>query len=116
MTADAAMPFAPARPRRMIPRWRSMRIDSFILVATVPVAVLSLVILGLIATVLVLSVTPMPGSQITGATFQNYIAVFANPRTYDVLLNSILFGLTSLAVAFAIGLPIAWLVECSDLA
>ena len=89
--------------------------DSFTVVASVPVAVLSLVIIGLLGTILVLSLTPLPASQQTGWTLQNYADVFANPQTYDILLNSILFGLTSLTVAFVIGLPIAWMVECSDL-
>jgi iron(III) transport system permease protein len=89
--------------------------DSFTVVASVPVAVLSLVIIGLLGTILALSLTPLPASQQTGWTLQNYADVFANPQTYDILLNSILFGLTSLTVAFVIGLPIAWMVECSDL-
>jgi iron(III) transport system permease protein len=96
-------------------RWQAKRIDSFVVVAAFPVVLLSLVILGLIGTVLVLSVTPMPGSGLHGMTLQNYATVFANSRTYDVLLNSLLFGSISLAVAFTFGLPIAWLVECSDL-
>ena len=96
-------------------RWRSARFDSFVLTASVPVIALSLVIFGLLATVVVLSVTPMPGSETTGVTVENYATVFGTTRTYEVLLNSLLFGLTSLIVAFAIGLPVAWLVECSDL-
>lgn len=115
MTVDAVMPHAPIRSKWLMRRWRLTGVDSFVLTASVPVVALSLVIFGLIATVLVLSVTPMPGSDTTGATIENYLTVFGTARTYDVLLNSILFGLTSLFVAFTIGAPIAWLVECSDL-
>ena len=91
------------------------RFDSFVAVAMVPVALLSLVIIGLLGTVIALSLTPMPNSGLSGPTLQNYVEVFTDSRTYEILLNSLLFGLTSLAVAFGIGLPIAWMVECTDL-
>jgi iron(III) transport system permease protein len=96
-------------------RRRSGRFDSFVAVAAVPVTAMSLVVLGLLATIIALSLTPMPDSGLAGPTLRNYVDVFTDGRTYEILLNSILFGLTSLTVAFSIGLPIAWMVECSDL-
>ena len=74
------------------------RFDSFVAVAMVPVALLSLVIIGLLGTVIALSLTPMPNSGLSGPTLQNYVEVFTDSRTYEILLNSLLFGLTSLAV------------------
>jgi iron(III) transport system permease protein len=96
-------------------RSRPGRFDSFVGVAAIPVTVMSLVVLGLLGTIIALSLTPMPNSAQVGPTLQNYVDVFTDGRTYDILLNSILFGLTSLTVAFSIGLPVAWMVECSDL-
>ena len=90
-------------------------IDSFTVVAGFPVALASAIIVALLGTILVLSLTPLPGSGIADPTLQNYVTVFANPQTLEVLLNSLLFALSSLVVAFGIGIPIAWLVECSDL-
>ena len=45
----------------------------------------------------------------------NYPSVFSNPFTYRVLLNTVGFGLATLVVALAIGVPAAWLVERTDL-
>jgi iron(III) transport system permease protein len=48
-------------------------------------------------------------------TAQNFRDVFADPRTYTVLLDTIDFALVALAVALAFGVPCAWLAERTDL-
>ena len=106
--STAALPLGHLRPRLR-------RFDSFVLTAGLPVAVISVIILGLLGTVLVLSLTPQPGSGLVGPTLANYISVFSEPRTLEVLLNSLLFALISLLIALAIGMPIAWLVECTNM-
>lgn len=45
----------------------------------------------------------------------HYIGVFADPFTYTVLINTMVFAVVSLAVALGFGLPAAWLAERTDL-
>jgi iron(III) transport system permease protein len=113
MSAVSLQSTASSGPRGPRPWLR--RPDSFALAAGVPVAVISLVILGLLGTVVVLSLTPIPASGLSGPTFANYVGVFSDPHTLQILLNSLLFALISLVVAFAVGVPVAWLVECTDI-
>jgi iron(III) transport system permease protein len=46
----------------------------------------------------------------------NYAAILADPATWSVLGDTVSFALVTLAVSLAFGLPIAWLVERTDLA
>lgn len=48
-------------------------------------------------------------------TLQHYIELYSDPFAYRALLNSLGFALATLVVAFAFGVPIAWLAERSDL-
>src|SRR5690348_3451894 len=76
----------------------------------------TLVILALLATVLWLSfIDSAPGNPRLIYTVGNFREVFFDARTYGVLLNTIGFSTVSLAVALLFGLPIAWLVERTDL-
>jgi UDP-N-acetylenolpyruvoylglucosamine reductase len=43
--------------------------------------------------------------------WQNYASVFADERTWRVLLNTLGFSALTLAVSLCFGLPAAWLVE-----
>jgi iron(III) transport system permease protein len=90
------------------------RIDSFTALGGALVAVMSVVILALLGTVLVLSFTPLPASGLTGPTPLNYLNVLANPQTVTALVNSVVFAIVALVVALGFGLPMAWLVECTD--
>jgi iron(III) transport system permease protein len=47
--------------------------------------------------------------------WQNYASVFADERTWRVLLNTLGFSALTLAVSLCFGLPAAWLVERTDL-
>jgi iron(III) transport system permease protein len=82
----------------------------------IAVAVLaSASVLGLLGTVLWLSFTSgVPGDPELELTFQHYIDTFLDGFTYRVLWNTLLFSAVTLAVAFGLALPMAWLVERTD--
>ena len=48
-------------------------------------------------------------------TLEHYIEVWADPVAYQTLANTLLFVLVSLAVAIIFGVPLAWMVERTDL-
>jgi iron(III) transport system permease protein len=76
------------------------------------VALASGVVLVLLLTVLWLSFTEgTPGDPTLGYSLRHYADVFFDAFTYEVLWNSVLFQVVTLIVAFALALPIAWLVE-----
>ncbi len=78
--------------------------------------VTSLLILVLLAIVLWLSV--LDGAPIdpgVGYTLDNYVEVFSDAFTYTVIYNTAVFSLITLLVAMAFGVPLAWLVERTNL-
>jgi iron(III) transport system permease protein len=76
--------------------------------------VMSLAVLSLLGIVLAESFIPQTGKG-NALTLNNFIGVFSDPQTYQVMVNSLEFAAVALVVAFGFGLPIAWLVESSDL-
>jgi iron(III) transport system permease protein len=48
-------------------------------------------------------------------TLRHYARLYTDPFVYETLLNTAGFALTTMAVAFLFGVPIAWLVERTDL-
>ena len=48
-------------------------------------------------------------------TFQNYRDILLDPYIYQIIGNTFVFAGVALAIAMAIGLPLAWLVERTDL-
>ena len=56
-----------------------------------------------------------PGDYHLGYTLAHYEEIFLSPFTYRVIGNTVLFSAIALAVALAFGLPLAWLVERTDL-
>jgi iron(III) transport system permease protein len=56
-----------------------------------------------------------PGDAHLTYTAANYVHVFTDPQTYQVVLDTLGFATFSLAVAVAFGIPMAWLVERTDL-
>ena len=80
------------------------------------VVVASLFILALLAVVVWLSFR-IGGLADANATYAigNYPAIFLDPFTYRVLLDTVGFSLVTLAVSFLFGLPAAWLAERTDL-
>ena len=76
----------------------------------------SVVILALLAIVIALSFrTGSLGAADAAWSLANYPVIFLDGFTYRVLANTIGFAVTSLFVALLFGVPIAWLVERSDL-
>src|SRR5258707_5207591 len=75
----------------------------------------SVVVVSLLAVVLWLSLTDgSPGDPDLTYTAQNFVEVFADPRTLAVLLDTIAFAFIALVVALAFGIPAAWLAERTD--
>ena len=76
---------------------------------------LLLVIVGLplLMVVLMSLRTGLPGEG--GAlTFVNFITVYSNPKTYHVLVNTLLFATGSVAVALVFVVPLVWLLMRTD--
>ena len=48
-------------------------------------------------------------------TFANYVRAYANPGTYELMYNTLVFALGSSAIALLLGIIFAWLVERTNL-
>jgi iron(III) transport system permease protein len=85
-------------------------------VGLVAVAVLgSVTILALLATIVWLSVLDGSPGAAAHYSFGHYAEIFGDPFTYVVLWNTVQFAAVALVVAFAFALPIAWLIERTDM-
>jgi iron(III) transport system permease protein len=81
-----------------------------------PVIAASLVVVALLGFVLWISVSRMTSGAPAGFVgFANYAQLFGDPVLWLALANTLKFTGLTLAVAFGFGLPLAWLVERSDL-
>ena len=77
--------------------------------------VVSAAVIVLLAVVLWLSfVDGSPGDKVLKYTLDHYAEIFLDPFTYQVILNTLAFSGITLAVALAIALPMAWLIERTD--
>jgi iron(III) transport system permease protein len=75
----------------------------------------SVLIVGLLAVVLWLSLTDgSPGDPALSYTLRNFTEVFSDPRTFSVLIDTIGFSAVALVVALGFGIPAAWLAERTD--
>ena len=76
----------------------------------------SLVVVTLLAGVIWLSfVDGTPGDATLSYTVAHYADIFLDSFTYRVIGDTVLFSGITLAVALSLGLPMAWLVERTDL-
>jgi iron(III) transport system permease protein len=101
---------------RLVATRRRARIDIWPGAFFAAVIAASIVILALLAIVIALSFrTGSLGAADAAWSFANYPTIFLDSFTYRVLANTIGFALTTLLVALFFGVPIAWLVERSDL-
>lgn len=94
------------------PPWghlRFPRLNVMVVIASVP----SLVILFLL--VLTASIGFRESAVNAAFTGRHYIELYTDSLAYTALLNTIGFALVTLAVALLFGIPIAWLVERTDL-
>lgn len=76
----------------------------------------SLVIAALLGVAIWLSFAQgTPGDYHLGYSLAHYRAIFLSAFTYRVVANTFLFSAIALAVALVFGLPMAWLIERTDL-
>ena len=72
-------------------------------------------VLVLVSIVLWLSFTEgTPGDPVLVYTLDHYRAMFGDGFTYRVLWNTVLFSAVTTTTAFALALPMAWLMERTD--
>jgi iron(III) transport system permease protein len=96
-------------PARTMPRPRGMAMFLTSLSA-------GLLIFAFIIVIIWIGLKENSGGMIaSGYTLRHYRALFSEAFVYKALLNTIGFAAISLAVAFAIAVPLAWIVERSDL-
>src|SRR6185437_11276374 len=107
MTAIAERLAEPAAPRRR--EWTAGVMIGLSVLACLVIAVLLGVALWLSFA------EGTPGDYHLGYTLAHYQEIFLSPFTYRVIGNTALFSAIALAVALAFGLPLAWLVERTDL-
>jgi iron(III) transport system permease protein len=80
------------------------------------VVIVSLIIFAHLAVILWLSFTDgAPGISTVSYGLANYVEVFTDRRTLDVLVNTLGFSVVSLVVALVFGVPAAWFVERTDI-
>ena len=80
------------------------------------VAILSALILLLLGFVILVSFSRTDGGMLTLVlNLDNYRELFEDPAVGKAALNTFLFAAGAVAVAAMFGLPLAWLVERTDL-
>ncbi len=52
-----------------------------------------------------------PLFEVSGPTIQHYLDIYIDPATYQLILNTLVFGAGAILVGFAFAIPLAWLVE-----
>ncbi|MBI3014810.1 MAG: iron ABC transporter permease [Candidatus Tectomicrobia bacterium] len=106
---------AELRPARigMIPHLRFSTRHVLLILSTAP----AFVILFLVGLILWVGLVRDVNSGIfsTGVTLDHYRALWADPLLYRALFNTAQFALIAMAVAFGMGVPLAWLAERSNL-
>jgi iron(III) transport system permease protein len=58
--------------------------------------------------------TGFPGETVP-LTLENYMEVYANPKTYQVLLNTLFFAVASVGVSLLITVPLVWILMRTDI-
>lgn len=77
-------------------------------------ATLIVVLWLVLAPVVMVAVTSFQAEPLAHAaryTVANYLEVYLDPGTYELLSNTLLFGAGAIAVGFFFAFPLAWLVE-----
>lgn len=93
------------------PRTRALpRLDSSVLVPLAAAGLL-LYLVGFPLTMLLLGSASVEGELTKGLTLANYTRTYSDPRTYSLLLNSVLYSLGSSVLALTLGTGLAWIVE-----
>ena len=95
--------------------WRWPRLgDPWPAIFLAVVLAASTIILAILAIVIWLSFRDAAENGEEYYSIVHYTATFLDPFTYRVLLNTLGFAATTLVVALAFGVPLAWLVERTD--
>ena len=93
------------------PRIRALpRPDSRVLIPLAAAGLL-LYLVGFPLAMLLLGSVSVEGEVTKGLTLANYIETYSSPRTYTLLLNSVLYSLGSSLLALTLGTGLAWIVE-----
>jgi iron(III) transport system permease protein len=77
---------------------------------------LLLVLIGLpVAMVILMSLrTGFPGESVP-FTLENFATVYLTPRTYEILLNTVFFAISSVAITLLIAVPLVWILMRTDI-
>jgi iron(III) transport system permease protein len=102
--AALAAPLPVARPHA-----RRLRVPGLLLgLALLPMGIIAL----LVAVLVWIGFTKgLAGTSTLTYTLENYTDLLGDPFFYSVVLNTLQFAAVTVAVALAVGVPIAWLVE-----
>src|SRR5918992_2806116 len=75
-----------------------------------------LVVIGLpVAMVVLMSLrTGFPGEDVP-FTLENFASVYLTPRTYEVLLNTVFFAVSSVFITLLITVPLVWILMRTDI-
>jgi len=84
--------------------------DSRVLIPLAAAGLL-LYLVGFPLAMLLLGSVSVEGEVTKGLTLANYIETYSSPRTYTLLLNSVLYSLGSSLLALTLGTGLAWIVE-----
>lgn len=107
------------RPVRL--SWRGFSgapLDASAIAYWVLFGLLAYLLLSPLALLLVSTVKSSPDAlpfETDGVTLENWAAVYLDPDTYKLLLNTAVFATGSLAVGFSFALGLAWLLVRTDL-
>ena len=52
-----------------------------------------------------------PLFEVSSPTIQHYIDIYIDPATYELIMNTLVFGAGAILTGFAFAIPLAWLVE-----
>jgi iron(III) transport system permease protein len=97
-----------SRPLPGVGRWSVPSPNPIALLACIP----AVLIVGLLAVVVWISFQPSVTSS--GFTLEHYIAIYTDPLAYSAFLTTIQFSVITVVVALLFGIPIAWLIERTD--
>ena len=77
---------------------------------------LLLVLIGLpVLMVILMSLrTGFPGENVP-FTLENFATVYLTPRTYEILLNTVFFAISSVAITLLIAVPLVWILMRTDI-
>lgn len=75
-----------------------------------------LILIGLpVLMVILMSLrTGFPGEDVP-YTLENFLTVYMTPRTYEILLNTIFFAVSSVAITLLITVPLVWILMRTDI-